>query len=322
MSGPFNVIPNSNAARAVEEAARLNFADGVPLSSKLSPILQRYGVDTVTQSAVEAAADQLASRPGMDVPYLAQGLVGTAVSDPRVAANQAKAYVEGQGALTAEQERQLAIAAAGNAAQDAGADRATAEAAASDALSSGASPQMAAYAGAATAVSAAVSSSPAGGPGIEIFGYLKALVQGMVYETYLGSEDKQVSLKTDWTMGGSFIQTTAGQLHIECEEYRAEAKTDVSEREWSAGFYIKGYTMEAPAPVFTTLVGFSVTPLSTAIYSRKIISLAAVKEVAFAADFYVALLGTTKTNLTDEDIRKRKEKFLVGIHARGRTNFS
>jgi hypothetical protein len=322
MSGPFNVIPNSNAARAVEEVARLNFAQITPLSTQLSPILERYGVDTVTRSAVETAADQLASRPGMDVPYLAQGLVGTAVSDPRVAANQAKAYVESQQGLTADQQGQLAITAAGNAAEDAGADRSSAEAAAADALSQGATPQMAAYAGAASAVSAAVSSHPAGSPGIEIFGYLKALVQGMVYETYLGKENKEVTLDTHWTMGDSFIQTTGGQLLVECREYRAEAKTDESVRKWSVGSYVKGYTMEAPAPVFVTVAGLSATVASVAAYSSKIISLAAVKEVLFVSDFYVALMGTTKTNVSDEDIRKRKDKFLVGIHARGRTNFS
>lgn len=322
MSGPFNVIPNSNADKALQEAAGLRFDQGGSLSSKISPILKKYGVDTVTQSAVEAAADQLAANPNMDVPRLAQGLVGTAVSDPRVAANQAKSYVESQKGLTAEQEKQVAITAAGDAAEDAGADRASAEAEAANAISQGVSPAMAASAGAAIAVTAAVTSNPAANPGIEIFGHLKALVQGLVTETYLKTEDKTVTSTTDWKMGNSFIQTTSGQLHVYCKDYYAEADHDVSQRQWSIGLYQKGYTMTAPDPVFVTGGSLSLLGFAFSKYTDKILSFALNKEVLFGFDLYTAILGTAKTNITDEDVQKRKQKYVFGLHSRSRTNFN
>ena len=321
MSRPFNVIPNSNADKAVQEVAGLNF-DGGSLSSRISPVLKRYGVDTVTQSAVEAAADQLAANPNMDVQYLAQGLVGTAVSDPRVAANQAKTYVESQAGLTLEQRNQVAITAAGDAAEDAGADRRSAEAEATNAISQGATPAMAAYAGAAIAVAAAVSSNPVGNPGIEIFGHLKALVQGLVTETYLQKEAKTVDSTTDWTMGNSFIQTTTGTLHVNCKDYYAEAESDLSERDKSIGVYQRGYTMTAPEPRFITLGSASLLGFTYANYSDKILSFAVNKEVLFGVDFYTAIMGTTKTNISDEDVAKRKQKYMFGLHSRNRTNFS
>lgn len=181
---------------------------------------------------------------------------------------------------------------------------------------------MAAYAGAANAVAVAVGSNPGANPGIEIFGHLRALVQGMVYETYLQKENKDVTLKTEWDIGDSFIQTTGAQLHVKCREYFAEAETDVSQRDWSVGLYQKGYTMEAPAPEFVTGVAVSAAGMAYAEYHGKIVSVAVSKDVIFACDFYTAILGTTKRTHTDEDIRMRKQKYLFGIHSRSRTNFS
>lgn len=325
MSGPFNVLPNSLAERAVNEVAALDFSDiaTVPLSSKISPILDKYGVDPVTQSAVEAAADSLASRPETNISELAQGLIGSAVSDPRVAGNQAKLSVEeGQPGLTDEQQEEAAITAAGDAAEDAGADRSVAEREAKDALSQGVSPAMAAYAGAAIAVTAAVSANPAANPGIEIFGYLKALVTGMVRETYLKEENKDVKLKTTWTIGGDFIQTTSSEFKVICKDYFAEAESDSAESDSSSGDYKKGYRMECPAPNFTRVASWSVAWAKADSRYQKISSMAAYKLTIFGVDCYAAILGTARRNVTDEKVQERKDKYLIGIHSRSRTNFS
>ncbi|MCD0501504.1 hypothetical protein [Bordetella petrii] len=321
MSTPFNVIPGSNAEKAVQEIAGLTF-EQANIVSNITPILEKYGVDSVTTSAVEAAATKLAENPRMDLSYLAQGLVGTSVADPRVAGNDAKARVAaGQENLSTAEQEMLAITAAGDAAEAAGADRSLAEAEAGKAISQGMSPQMAAYAGAAAAAAVAAANNPVGNPGIEIFGYLQALVQGLVMETYLKTEDKTVASSTNWKIVNNFIQTTTGQLHVYCKNYIADAKSDVSDSDFSFGIYQKGYTMEAVDPEMTTGISVGVSGASYTRYDYKIISLAVYKETIFAWDFYISPLGTTKMNQSDTDTDKTKHKTVVGIHSRSNTKF-
>src|SRR3546814_11400647 len=65
---------------------------------------------------------------------------------------------------------------------------------------------------------------------LEVFGYLQAMVQGMVVETYLKTEKKFVTGPTTWDVTNIFVQTVAKTLPINCANYHALAAHDVSKR--------------------------------------------------------------------------------------------
>src|SRR3546814_6969188 len=100
----------------------------------------------MTRTAVGEAATQLAGDPAHpDTSALAQQLVGTAVADPKVAGNQAKSRVLAQPDLPEQQQKDLAVKAAGEEAKKAGGSSSVAQDQAREAMNQGATPAMAAY---------------------------------------------------------------------------------------------------------------------------------------------------------------------------------
>ncbi|MDM9559766.1 MULTISPECIES: hypothetical protein [Bordetella] len=311
---PFDVLPGSSAAAAAAEAGRKTY-ELTGFGSSLTPILEKYGVDPVTAAAVSAAGDQLAMRQdpaqcripmsSEEMSGLAESLVGSAVADPRVAGNQARNAVQNADpGLSKSELEALAATEAGDAAEAAGGDRALAEAKARDAMAQGVAPAMAAYAAAASAAATAVSGNPDSSPGIEIFGYLKALVQGLVTETYLAKETKTVQNATNWTIGATFVQTTTGTLRINCNKYLADAETDHVDIDHTMSHYKAGYEVEAPSPVFRTSTSVTAATQLNAVYWARTTSAAAYKRVMFILDIYAAALGTQNNflqkNVTDK----------------------
>lgn len=328
MGTPYAVLPGSEAAAAAAEAAAKTYTlDG--FGDSLKEIMEGYGVDPVTAAAVGAAGDELAQRPGRkpmaekDLPGLAESLVGAAVADPRVAGNQAsKAFEQNATGLSKSEQEALAVTAAGDAAEDAGADRASAEQKAREALSAGVPPAIAAEAGAASAAAIAVTSNPDATPGIEIFGYLKARVQGLVTETYLADENKKVTGLTQWKIEkGSFFQTTSGELHINCKNYLAHADIDHVDTDRSNTKYLAGYETSAPNPSFSNDVGFFGATSVSAAYWVRTASVAAYKRVGFGFDCYIALLGTQNNSLKNLAVSKFIMRHLIAIHARFYSNY-
>ncbi|MBO1111811.1 hypothetical protein [Bordetella petrii] len=328
MGTPYAVLPGSDAAAAAAEAAAKQYTlDG--FGESLSQILAEHGVDPVTSAAVSAAGEQLAQRPGgtpmaeEELPGLAESLVGAAVADPRVAGGQARTAVEENAAgLSKSEQEALAITAAGDAAEDAGADRATAEQKAREAIAAGVPPAAAAEAGAASAAAIAVTSNPDASPGIEIFGYLKARVQGLVTETYLADENKKVTGLTQWKIEkGPFFQTTAGELHINCKNYLAQADIDHVDTAQSNTKYLAGYETTAPSPSFSNNMGFFGATAVNAAYWVRTSSAAAYKRTVFGLDFYIALLGTQNTSSNNWIVDKFIMRHIVSIHARFYSNY-
>src|SRR5690606_25884620 len=141
--------------------------------------------------------------------------------------------------------------------------------------------------------------------GLEIFGYFKAMVQGMVTETYLGTETKHVTNLSRWEVDNSFIQNTAGTLTVNCAHYTATADHDESITDHSFGIYKGGYEMYALHPLTMVWGSASGAALSTTVTWAKLSSIAPLKEIAFGGDVYVSILGTEVTD--DERERARKK---------------
>ncbi|CAP41956.1 hypothetical protein [Bordetella petrii] len=294
MSTPFNILPGSSAESAVKETRLLRPLRPDNVAEQIMPIMERYGVDSMTRTAVGEAATQLAGDPAHpDASALAEQLVGTAVADPKVAGNQAKNRVLAQPDLPEQQQKDLAVQAAGEEAAKAGGSSSVAQEQAREAMNQGASPAMAAYVGAAAAVSIAVANNSASS-GLEIFGHLKALVQGMVIETYLKTENKTVLGKTTWTIGNSLVQTTSDKLSIHCDYYYAEAPTDISELDTSSTRYWGGYYMRSPIPLSMTGASFTGSVNRSSVYYAKMGSAGVVKETLVPLDIYVAAFGTAR----------------------------
>ncbi|MBV7481796.1 hypothetical protein [Bordetella sp. BOR01] len=312
MTLPFNILPDSDAAKAVEEVRLLDL-NAQNLDQQIAPILQKYNVDPVTGAAIGETARQIvASNPNIGLQPLAESLVGTAVADPRVAGYNAREAVRAGGNLSQSEQEELAVQAAGVEAEKAGGDKAVAEGKAKEALSQGASPEMAAQSAAAAAVSAAVANN-AGPSGLEIFGYLKAMVKGVVIETIKGDERHEVTGQTLWDIqSGAFIQTTANDLNINCTEYHAEARHDVSRRSFAANVYVKGYYMESPSPWALTGLSASIAGASASAYAF-IYSFGGLKTTHAKKDLYFAGIGMGSFEKTFESAHQRIDRTLVKI---------
>lgn len=321
MTRPFNIIPGSDAEHAMQEIAKTDLTHG-NLAGGMKQVLDKYGVSPLTSSAATEAAQQLAgNNPQINTSELAQNIVGSAVADPTVAANKAMADVAAQQGLSLEEKQEYAVAAAGREAIKAGADGPAAQQQARQAMDQGMTPEQAAYAGTAAAVAAAVANNPSPS-GFEIYGYLKAMVQDLVMETYLGTEKKDVTNVTTWNIGSTWLQTTSTSLTINCSNYTAEAKDDTSILDKSKNFYWGGYTMTSPNPVSKSWFSLSMSGVTTSTYGYKIASIAALKTVAPMRDLYVALLSTDK--FTKKDLRAGKIvcKTMLHICRRAKTIFS
>lgn len=322
----FTPIPGSSAADAVARVSRLTL-DQSNIQSSVMDVLLDSGVDRMTASAASEAAAQIASnnptirdpvtgevtKQGVDLQNLAQNLVGNTVADPRVAANSAGTRVDQLPASLSDQERaDQAVAIAGEEAAKAGASSSAAQDKTREALAAGMSPRDAAVAGTAAAVSIAVANNPSPS-GLEIFGYLNAMVQGLVMETYLGTETRTINNFSEWTVDNSFIQNTAGALTVNCSHYRATADHDESIAEHSVGIYSGGYEMYALHPL--TAVGGSASGalLSTAVTWAKLSSIAPLKEIAFGGDFYVTLLTTEVTEDQRKNARKNLQNSVISL---------
>lgn len=320
----FTPIPGSAAAQAMEGVSRLAL-DSSNVGRHIKTILVDYGVDRMTASAASEAAMQIAAenptivdptsghilQQGVDLQNLARSLIGNTVADPRVAANAAALQVEQLSAGVSDDARaKNAVAIAGEQAAKAGASRAVAESKTKDALAAGMSPREAAMAGTAAAVSLSVANNPSSS-GLEIFGYLKAMVLGLVTETYLGSETKNIQNSSDWTVANNFIQNTVGDLTINCAHYRATADEDDSIADHSEANYVAGYQMYALHPL--TIVGASAgfAGVSSSFAWAKWSSIAPLKEIVFAGDFYVTLVGTTVTEEKREKVRQKVRQSVV-----------
>ncbi|MBO9354458.1 hypothetical protein GG851_10675 [Bordetella petrii] len=312
MTLPFSVLPGSDAAKAIDEVALLDL-DAQTLDQQIAPILQKYNVDPVTGASIgETARQIIASNPEIELQPLAESLVGTAVADPRVAGYNAREAVRAGGNMSQAEQEELAIQAAGVEAEKAGGDKALAESKAEEAISQGASPEMAAQSAAASAVSVAVANKE--GPSeLVIFGYLKAMVKGVVIETIKGDEKHEVTGKTLWDIqNGAFIQITANDLHINCGEYHAEARHDVSRRSFGANLYLKGYYMESPTPWTLTGMSASVSAASASAYTR-IYSFGGLKTTHAKKDYYYAGIGMGSFDKTWENCHQGIGRKLVHI---------
>ncbi|WP_459617463.1 hypothetical protein [Bordetella sp. 2513F-2] len=317
MTLPFNVLPGSDAASAVEAVRQLDLRSDM-LDQQLAPILQRYNVDPVTTAAVGETARRItANNPNIALQPLAESLVGTAVADPRVAGNNARqAVLAGGSDLSRPEQEQLAIQAAGIEAEKAGADKAVAEAKAREALSQGASPEMAAQSAAAAAASAAVANNPSAS-GLEIFGYLKAMVQGVVIETNLSNERHEVTGNTDWIIRGAFVQNTAQTLEINCNEYHAQAQHDISRRSFAANIYLLGYYMTSPDPWTITGLSVSFSGATTAGYA-KILSPGLIKTMKIKKDLYLSGITVGEAKDTFHRTHKVIDKALVTVRLKNK----
>ena len=307
----FKPLPGSSAADAIEEIGSRDLTRS-NISSEIDAVLRQYGVDPMTRAAASESAAKIVQNnpqtdtsPGVNIEQLAQDLVGNAVSDPRVAANKAAARVDALDAsLPREEQNAKAVAIAGEEAAAAGGNRATAESKTREALAQGIPPRQAAMAGAAAAVSLALADNP-NPSGLEVFGHFRAMVDGLVMETYLAEEKKDVAEESHWQVTDSFIQTTSGDLTITCKEYLATAEHDESIIVKSASAYIGGYHMYALLPFSATVASGNVAGGSTTFNWAKMSSIAPYKEIGFLGDYYIALLGT---EVTDEHRANIKNK--------------
>src|SRR3546814_15189396 len=100
----------------------------------------------------------------------------------------------------------------------------------------------------ATAAAATAAANGKNPSTFEVFGYLKAMVHGMVVETYLKTEKKFVTGPTTWDVTNSFVQTVAKTLTINCANYNAIADHYVSKRQTAENEYLSGYKMTSPTP--------------------------------------------------------------------------
>lgn len=321
MSLPFNVIPGSDADKAAQQIGMVHLTPS-NIGTEVSSVLKDYGVDPLTNAAASEAVTQLAqSNPKTDLTELAQGVVGSAVADPNVAGNKAKQRVQDAGTdLNTEAQNNLAVTAAGEEAEKAGGDKSVAAAKTKEAISEGLSPPLAAQAGAAVAVAIAVAQNPSA-PGLEIFGYLKAMVQGLVTETYLGNETKTVTNKTDWTITNSYIQTTSSKLTIDCLNYTATADHDESIIDRSNSIYWGGYTMESPDPVSKSLLSLGYSSLTGAVHLQKTAAIAAAKEIGFLGDIYVAAVTTLKEDRHNTAVKNFVSRSVIKIWSAGKLIF-
>lgn len=311
MALPFNVLPNSDAARAIEAVRALELSRDT-LDEQLEPILRGYKVDSVTRAAVgESARRVTATNPDIALQPLAESLVGSAVADPRVAGNNARETVKGGSKLSRSEQEALAIKAAGDEAERAGASRESAEGKARVALSKGASPEMAAQSAAAAAASQAVASH-SNGSTFEIFGHLKALVQGVVIETIEGNESYEVTGNTTWKIDNALIQTTADTLEVNCTNYHAEAGHDVSRSTYVANMYLLGYYMTSPNPWTITGLSAAFTATTNAAYVN-IFSPGVVKTAKIKRDLYASGLTVGEARDTVKQVKKMSHRGVIKI---------
>lgn len=327
MSG-FKPIPGSSAADAIREIASRELTRG-NISSEIDAVLRQYGVDPMTRAAAsESAARIVQNNPptdthaGVDINQLAQDLVGNAVADPRVAANKAAAGVDAlDPSLSRAEQNAQAVAIAGEQAAAAGGDRATAESKTREALAQGVPPRQAAMAGAAAAVSIALADNPSPS-GLEVFGHFRALVQGLVMETYLADERKEVTNLSHWDVTNSFIQTTALDLTINCKDYLATADHDESIIDKSASAYIGGYHMYALFPFSATITSGNIAGASTTVNWAKMSSIAPYKEIGFLGDYYIALVGTEVTEQHQTNAQNKIRQTGMAIVNAAKVKFS
>jgi len=324
MSG-FVPLPGSDAEAAVNAVRGIQGLTIDNFDASVAPIWETYNIDPVTASAVsETAHNVMARDPNADIDTVAQDLVGRTVADPSVAGNNAReAVLRGSEGLSPGQQQKLALDAAGDAAEKAGADRATAESKAQEALDNGASPEVAAESAATAAAAEALIKNPASFDsvsGFDIMGYLKAMVQGVVIETNLGTETHTVKEQTWWNIDGSFVQTTADALTINCHQYHAEADTDIAESPVSMNFYLQGYEMNSPRPYTFSLLSLAGSALTASAYVN-ITSLGVVKTTVATRDLY--LVGAVMGSVEDQFQRSHQaiDKALVRIHVAGLLNF-
>ncbi|CAM4331975.1 hypothetical protein BOTU111921_23860 [Bordetella tumbae] len=321
MSLPFNVIPGSDADKAAQRIGMVDLTPG-NIGTEVSDVLKDYGVDPLTNAAASETVTQLAkNNPNANLTELAQGVVGSAVADPNVAGNKAKQRVLDEGKdVNASDQNDLAVTAAGEEAEKAGGDKNVARAKTKEALSEGLPPALAAQAGAAVAVAIAVAQNPSA-PGLEIFGYLKAMVQGLVTETYLGNETKTVTNKTDWKITNTYIQTTTSKLTIDCLNYTATADHDESIIDKSNSIYWGGYTMESPNPVSKSLLSLGYSSITGAFHWQKTAAIAPAKEIGFLGDFYVAAVTTLKEDRHNTAVKNFVSRSLIKLWSAGKLIF-
>ncbi len=314
MSNLFNILPGSEAEKAIQEVLRQD-VNASNFQTVLQTSLDDHGVDSLTQTAVSETANQLsAGKSDAQLKELVKDLVGTAVADPRLASNKAKSLVENAPKMSQAEKRQLAVTTAGNQAVNAGADRALAQEETQKALDEGMTPAQAAQAGTAAAVAAAVSSG-SGASSLIIFGHLKAMVMSFVMDTYLGTENKTVDGLTHWNIVSSFAQQTTATLKITCSKYETIATHDTSDVATSKSFYSFAYKMTSPHPFSkTTGWGFSFAGASVNGYYGRWISLAPVKIVAPYKDLYLALIsGELAEKYVNNPVKSFYERALLRI---------
>ncbi|OZI52676.1 hypothetical protein [Bordetella genomosp. 4] len=321
MNLPFNVLPGSDAANAVQAVRDL---DGLTLANfeeQIGPILKQYHVDPVTASALNETARQVTTNnPNIELKPLTESLVGTAIADPRVAGNNARQAVRAGGDLSLSDREKLAVEAAGIEAEKAGGSKTLAESKAKEALKQGASPEMAAESAATAAVASAVASNPEFASGLEVFGYFKAMVQGIVIETNLSNERHEVKNKTDWIIGAAFIQNTAVDLTVDCHYYHAHAQRDVSRRTYALNTYLAGYYMTSPDP--WTFTGMSVgASVATGSVYKDIISPGVIKVTKAKKDFYYAGMTVEGVDKTMSSAHRMADKGLIKIKLKSTLTF-
>jgi len=321
----FVPIPGSDAEAAVNEIRNIPNLTIDNFDEMVAPIWEKYNIDPVTAEAVSETAHNVMSRnPKANMDTVAEDLVGRTVADPSVAGNNAREAVHrGSEGLKPSEQNQLAVKAAGDAAEKAGGDRATAESKAQEAIDKGASPEMAAESAATAATAEALvknSASFADVSGFDIMGYLKAMVQGVVIETNLGTETHTVKGETWWNIDGSFVQTTANELTINCNKYHAEADTDIAESPVSMNFYLQGYKMTSPNPFTFSGLSLAGNGATTSGYIN-VTSLGFIKTTVATRDVY--LVGAVMGSVEDQFERSSKalENALVRVHVAGLLNF-
>ena len=247
MSGPYNILPGSAAADAVNEIASIELTPD-NAAQEVRRIVEKHGVDKMTSSAVERAMEQLASNPNVDLKSVAKDIVGASVANPEVAARSAQQQVANLPKnATDEQKQSAALNAAEQSAIDAGADGPAARKKAQALMDQGVAPEQAARLATLSVVAPAVGTSP-DATGYEIYGYLTAHVTDYVSESYLATETRHVTGVAEHTYDNSLVLTTPKTLHIKCADYLAEANKDTSSAFFSSAIYVNGYHIDQISP--------------------------------------------------------------------------
>ncbi len=313
MSGPYKVLPDSDASRAVSEIGRQTLTKN-NIAQEVQETLERHGVDKMTSSAAARAAETLAQNGNQDLDKIAAELVGTTVADPNVAARQAQNAVTSLPKDTPVAEKnKTAVAAAKSAAEKAGVDGNAAEKKAQEMIDQGVPPEQAALAAVLAVAGPAVAQS-GNASSYEIFGYLTATIKGLVTETYLSTEKRFVDGLAEHTYTNSLVLKTPSTLTVDCKNYLAKAKSDTSELIISNSNYLAGYTMRAISPRSVTGIALTGYGAGATTVRGGIGSLAATKSFYNVLDLYIAFVAfTEKANSVDNMSKVQFPKTKIGF---------